>query len=217
MEILSKDAFDKLVLNTHIIEKDGYGLKVLETQDNRMIKIFRRKRFFSTALFKPYAVRFVENAEKLSRLNIPTIQVDHLYKCSEISREVVVYQKLAGELLREVFQKSQDTQNLSQQFGSFVAQLHSKGVYFRSIHLKNILVLNNGELGLIDISDMQIKQKPLSLRLCLRNFYHMLRYPEDKKIIKDHFDDFLNAYASQADLSNKQKGLVKSTLLELTN
>jgi len=215
MKTITKEFFNKLIAGTDVIEKDGHGLKVLETQNGRMIKIFRRKRFFSTALFKPYALRFVKNADKLHALNIPTVHIDSVSNCPDIKRQIIVYKKLAGELLRDTFEQNSDTKKLSRLFGKFVAQLHAKGVYFRSIHLKNILVLGNGELGLIDISDMQIKRNALSLRLCLRNFQHMLRYPQDKEIIKDNFDDFLDAYAQQAALKGSQKNIVKARLLEL--
>jgi len=215
MKTISKISFNKLIAGAEVIEKDGYGLKVLETQDSRMIKIFRRKRFFSSALFKPYASRFVVNANKLHALSIPTIQIQSLSNCPEIKRQIVIYQKLAGELLRDTFEQTSNTQQLSRLFAGFVAKLHAKGIYFRSIHLKNILVLENGELGLIDISDMQIKRNALSLRLCLRNFQHMLRYPQDKKIIRENFNDFLDTYALEKRLNDSEKIRVKTRLLEL--
>jgi hypothetical protein len=44
----------------------------------------------------------------------------------------------------------------------FIRHLHRQGVYFRSLHLGNILQLPGGNYGLIDILDLQHKRRPLN-------------------------------------------------------
>lgn len=215
MQTINKNEYEVLIANATVIEKDGHGLKVLETTDGKIIKIFRRKRLFSSATFKPYAVRFVNNAQKLLQLGIPTIDIEKLLSCPDIKRHIVIYKKLPGELLRDAFSNHKNPEHLFTLFGEFVAQLHHNGVYFRSMHFNNILLLGDGTLGLIDISDMQIKRKNLSLKLCLRNFPHMLRYQKDKDLLAAHFDTFKKAYTQQAQLKSTDKVLVEKTLSKL--
>tara|TARA_R110002124_G_scaffold285001_1_gene462984 strand:+ start:1155 stop:1358 length:204 start_codon:yes stop_codon:yes gene_type:complete len=47
------------------------------------------------------------------------------------------------------------------------------------LHLGNIILTPQGELGLIDISDMRCLNRPLSKRMRTRNYHHLLRYEED--------------------------------------
>ena len=161
MEKINLKAYQLLIEGADVIEKDGFGVKVLDSKKGEMIKLFRRKRFFSSALFKPYAVRFVNNAELLARLNIPTITVNRLLWCADIKRHIVIYKRLEGELFREVLSnQTGHIEDLYQKFAAFIAELHDKGVYFRSAHLKNILLLPNGEFGLIDICLLYTSPSP---------------------------------------------------------
>ena len=74
---------------------------------------------------------------------------------------------------------------------SFITTLHDLGVYFRSLHLGNIVKTPDGALGLIDISDMRCLGKPLSKGMRRRNYQHLLRYEDDWALvhpqIRDHF------------------------------
>jgi tRNA A-37 threonylcarbamoyl transferase component Bud32 len=213
MNSISKEEYQQLIKGADIIEQDSFGLKVLETKNNEMIKLFRRKRLFSTALLKPYAVRFVDNAKKLHSLGIPTINIKQMLWCPSIKRHIVIYEKLEGELLREALIKDQENPTeLFQQFASFIAKLHEKGVYFRSAHLKNILLLPNGTFGLIDISDMQIKRQSLNINLRQRNFEHILRYQEDKDLFRKSLDSFLLRYNSTSQLIEKQAEKIEQTI-----
>ncbi|MBQ0724922.1 MAG: toluene tolerance protein [Cycloclasticus sp.] len=201
MEKINLEQYQSLIKGAKVIEKDGFGIKVLETQQGDMIKLFRRKRFFSTALLTPYAVRFNDNAKQLLTLNIPSVTVKRLAYCDAIKRYLVIYKRLDGELLRDVLSNQDSSSDgIYQQFGEFIAELHSKGVYFRSAHLKNILQLPNGKFALIDVSDMSIKRAPLRSGLCERNFSHIFRYREDQLLVKAHLASFLTTYAKKSHL-----------------
>ena len=66
-----------------------------------------------------------------------------------------------------------------------LADLHNKGVLFRSIHLNNVIVSDDaGVLGLIDFADMKIGKKSLSRDQRMRNFKHLTRYNVDQESIK---------------------------------
>lgn len=207
MEEISLKEYQRLIKNVEVIEKDGFGLKVLDTKKGEMIKLFRRKRVFSTAFLKPYAARFADNAKRLTSLNIPTVAVNRLVWCPSIKRHLVIYKRLEGALLRDVLTKEINKEEVFKNTGTFIAELHEKGVYFRSAHFKNILVLPNGQWGLIDVSDMQIKRSSLGIDLRKRNFQHILRYEKDKTLVRNHFKDFFSSYltASQLDENNAHK------------
>lgn len=219
MEKINQQQYQALIKGALLLEEDAFGVKVLDTRQGEIIKLFRRKRFFSTALLKPYAVRFVDNAQQLDALGIPTVKINRLLWCHSIKRHLVVYQRLDGLLLRDVLSDSTlNSDALFRQFGSFIAKLHNKGVYFRSAHLKNILVCPNGEFALIDISDMQIKKKALKLALRIRNFQHILRYQTDKDLLKKHTEPFFSAYLEASPLNkNDAAALNRSLQSNLSN
>ena len=210
---ITQKHYQQLIKDADIIEKDAFGVKVLDTKKGEMIKLFRRKRLLSTALFKPYAVRFVDNSKKIAALDIPTITVNKLFWCSSIKRHLVIYQRLEGEPLRDVLSKpSSNAKEIFRQLGALIAQLHDKGIYFRSAHLKNILLLTNGEFGLIDISDLMVKSHSLKVKLRQRNFKHILRYREDKTLFKSHLQDFFSSYVTASNLSENETGKIEKTI-----
>ena len=99
---ITQKHYQQLIKDADIIEKDVFGVKVLDTKKGEMIKLFRRKRLLSTALFKPYAVRFVDNAKQLTALGIPTITVNKLFWCSSIiifyRSDMLYANMMAGDL-----------------------------------------------------------------------------------------------------------------------
>ncbi|MGO4610372.1 lipopolysaccharide kinase InaA family protein, partial [Variovorax sp. 2RAF20] len=117
----------------------------------------------------------------------------------------VHYSPLPGSTLRQVLQgitAPAVRQALVERFGKFMAQLHEQGVYFRSLHLGNVLVLDDGEFGLIDLADMRIYPSSLSLSLRKRNLRHMQRYAVDRRwLFEDHFGALLQGYAVMASKS----------------
>src|SRR5699024_11861326 len=74
--------------------------------------------------------------------------------------------------------------DLRERFFKFVDHIQDLGVYFRSIHLGNVVLTPEGELGLIDISDMKIYRRPLSKWQRKRNEEHMVRDAEDWQWLK---------------------------------
>ncbi len=58
-------------------------------------------------------------------------------------------------------------------FTRFVIGLHDKGIYFRSLHLGNVVCTPDGRLGLIDFSDLRIHPWSLGNYLRARNMRRM--------------------------------------------
>jgi len=61
-----------------------------------------------------------------------------------------------------------------------VRQLHERGVYFRSLHLGNVVRTPDGRLGLIDISDVRVHRRPLGRLLRARNLRRMQRMAAER-------------------------------------
>lgn len=204
MEIISKQAYQSFFKADNIVlEEDGYGIKVIETSEQKIIKFFRLKSYFSSAFFKPYALRFANNAKKLKSLNIPTIDVEQLGYYPEAKRFVVIYQKLSGRSLRHLLRNNYDSEALVEVAG-FIARLHNRGVYFRSLHFGNIIVTDSNAFALIDVADMRILNGPLTANMRVRNFKHLLRYDEDRSAIeKFGIERFIAEYFDNTGLNQK--------------
>lgn len=211
---------EQLIADCQVLEADGFGPKVLESADQLVIyKLFRRKRWFSSALFNPYAKRFVANATKLKSRGFRTIEVREIRYCKQLAYHMVVYERLPGQSLRDRL-KSQisavDREQVFVYLGKMMARLHAGGVYFRSLHLGNLLWCNDGDLPLIDIADMRFYRRTLSTSLRQRNFRPLLKRMDDHTLIS--FDDWnlaVESYLEEVDLSVKEVQGLKPQLLAL--
>ena len=150
MQNLTATDYNRLRDGGHVIEADGFGDKVIRLKDGHFLKLFRRKRWLSSGLITPYSVRFARNADELIRRGIPTIDILSVYKIPSIDRTAVYYRPLAGDTLRDWLKQAEgrDRDQLARDLGNFIARLHHAGIYFRSLHLGNILKMPNGQLGL---------------------------------------------------------------------
>lgn len=152
--------------------------------DDEIIKVFRLKRLFSSALLFPYALRFAENAARLHRLGFQSVVVRSIFRLRARRQHLVVYPRLPGETLRAAIVAGHDSEGLLGKLGPYLARLHESGVYFRAVHFGNVLVADPAPFALIDVTDLRFKDKPLSLRERVRNFGHLTRYAEDRSAFK---------------------------------
>ncbi|UVE18319.1 lipopolysaccharide kinase InaA family protein [Pseudomonas sp. LS44] len=181
MRTLSLGELETLLQDAQVIEEDGYGLKVAHLVGGDFLKLYRRKRLLSSALWSAPAQRFADNARRLNQLGIPAPTIVETVLIPDRSLNGVRYQPLPGETLRGRWRALDENSRSSEikRFGAFLGQLHQLGVYFRSLHLGNVLYLPDDSFGLIDLSDMKIAGRPLARWKRRRNLQHMLRYAED--------------------------------------
>lgn len=193
-------AFDALRNGADVIEEDGLGPKVLRLKDGSFLKLFRARRWYTSGGFNPYSERFVSNSVQLRQLRIASPSILDLYTLADGS-SAVRYQPLPGYTLRQALQSLDSSlrESLIERFGKFLAQLHERGVYFRSLHLGNVLLMDDGEFGLIDVADMRLYPSALRNTLRQRNLKHMQRYPQDRSwLFETHFEQLAKGYASAA-------------------
>jgi tRNA A-37 threonylcarbamoyl transferase component Bud32 len=203
MNVLTEQEYLTLIDGAKLLEKDTCGPKVFLTVDRKVCKLFRCKRTFSSTRLYPYVKRFANNANTLRKKGIPSVSVCEVYRVPHIDRDLVHYEFLEGKTLRDTLQEGYSDQ-LIEGTARFIAQLHNLGIYFRSLHFGNIIILPNGDFGLIDISDMKIKRKSLSLRKRVRNFKALMRYEVDLNSINNlGFKPFVEAYLQASNLTMK--------------
>lgn len=195
MTPISSDFFTRLAEGAEIIEADHYGEKVLRLRDGSFLKLFRRKRIISSEIYQPYASRFAQNSLSLKARGIPSPDVIATYKISSIKKTAVQYHPLPGQTIRQYFSSTSPERHadLCRQLGGFIANLHEQGVYFRSLHLGNIII-HEQTLGLIDIADMRCSIQALPMRKRKRNFHHLLRYQQDKQFLQKEAEHFIAGY-----------------------
>lgn len=158
---LAQADLDKMIEGAKILEKDSYGPKVYLLTDGNILKLFRRKRLFSSALFRPYSKRFIDNVAQLQQRGIPTLSVLAFFQLAAPGMTAVLYRPLPGETLRQI--SNREGFEWEANLGPLVAlirRLHGAGIYFRSLHLGNIVVTPDNEMGLIDVADIALPACP---------------------------------------------------------
>ena len=188
MKELTEQQYDSMRIDATVMAADEHGDKVLLLSDGRYLKLFRIKRLFTSARLFPYWRRFQSNAGKLEQLGIPTLKVIEAFRIPHLDRTGVHYDALPGSNLRESGELGASDMEV---LGKFINTLHDKGVYLRSMHLGNVVKTPPGALGLIDIADMKIYGGSLRQGLRVRNFRHLCRYEQDRKVVASHIEIFL--------------------------
>jgi len=202
---ISAAEFKQLREGAQLLERDYRGEKVLLTPDNHIIKLFYPRRRFTSAHLYPYAHRFCNNARRLREKGIITVQCEQLRHDRTNGRHLITYPLLPGSTLRDTLGKVSNVDDYLDKLANYMATLHAKGILFRSIHLGNILVLENSDYGLIDIADTNIQQRPLGLRKRARNFRHLLHNKEDRKQFSAYgYNRFIEQYEQAAGISGNR-------------
>jgi len=199
MRIVSAQELESWLASGEVLEQDGRGAKVIRLGDEQILKIFRPRRRLWLSRLMPQATRFKHNAARLLSLGIPVPLVGECFWLDK-SRAVCgcSYTPLPGRSLEQIFQKSQsELETLIPAFAAFIYSLHQRGIYFRSLHLGNVLQLPDGSFGLIDFLDIHFKRAPLGQRLVARNLEHLRSYLQRNQMSDFPWSKLQSAYAQQ--------------------
>jgi hypothetical protein len=207
---ISAAEFEQLRAGARLLERDYRGEKVLLTPDNRIIKLFYPRRKLTSARIYPYAHRFWNNASQLRKKGIITIHCEQLRYDRQNRRHLISYPLLPGTTLRDHLAATGNAADYLDKLATWLATLHAKGILFRSIHLGTILVLDNGDYGLIDVADMSIQQRPLGLLKRARNFRHLLHDRSDREQLREYgYGRLLENYETAAGITGHRRTLLR--------
>lgn len=211
---MNNQEFTALTQGAKVLERDRYGVKVCRLSDGRIMKLFRIKRLLSLSFVYPYSVRFLRNAQRLQARGIATVNVDRVFFQPGVRRHGVIYGFLDGKDAGSLI-KGSDAEQVIRQLAGFMALLHEKGVYFRSLHPGNVICLEGGGMGLIDIGDMRFHRGKLTLDERNRNFRHLFRRAEYKAaLLQFGYAAFIDCYLRSARLSKMDADKLKLLLMK---
>jgi tRNA A-37 threonylcarbamoyl transferase component Bud32 len=105
-------------------------------------------------------------------------EVLNLYHVTSTRLSAVRYSPLPGKTIKDIMKAGLLDEALAYQVGEFIAKVHALGIYFRGLHIGNIVRTPSGDLGLIDVSELSIYWS-LSRYRKLRNFARFWRVQED--------------------------------------
>lgn len=201
MRIVTARQQESWLATGRIVERDARGPKVVQLSDGRFLKIFHIRGATTLARLFPPAALFARNAELLKQQGIAAPQVSEtLWLDKSAGLSACLYQPLEGCSLEQIFkQDPQQLERILPALARFIAQLHNKRIYFRSLHLGNILWLDNEEFGLIDFLDLHRKKLPLSDWHVQRNFRHLESYLQRREINNFPLSTLKGLYWAYAD------------------
>ncbi|WP_341303884.1 lipopolysaccharide kinase InaA family protein [Pseudomonas sp. TMP25] len=196
MRIVTAQELESWLASGTILEKDARGPKVVALDSGLLLKIFHTRRHPVLARLQPAAKRFTHNAKALLSIGIAAPAVsEYFWLDLQAGLSACIYQPLPGHSIEQLYRQSPEKMHsLLPALASFIRQLHLRGIYFRSLHLGNILLLPDGNYGLIDILDMRFKGHSLNPRLVQRNFQHLRRYLERHKLADFQLEELIAQY-----------------------
>lgn len=217
MQIITSEQFKAITTHTenkYIKFAPGKKPKVIETAESKIIKIFYPKKRSIFSKNKLPALKFCHHAQRLIHLKVGAPKIESLDYCRELQIHLVSYEKLKGEDVRSLVRSGK--YHMIHNLAIFIASLHTKGIYFRAIHLANLLHQEQNQFALIDIDDIQFRRKPLSLYMRYRNLKHLFIYRSDKAFWLQHgIETFMDYYFQCSNMNFLSKNILMRLLNRL--
>ncbi len=176
MQPLTQAQFQALIKGAEVLESQEDKPSALLACDGNIIKIWQRRSGLSSDRLKPYSQRFRSNCEELNRRGIRAPVVTSAFEVKDSGEHVLLYPEIPGKALISL---ARENDLPLRDLAGFYAELHGKGVHFRSIHLGNVLRLEPDGFALIDVTDTTFTRKPLSLRKRAENLGYAWAYRSD--------------------------------------
>ena len=214
-ELLGKQQWNELIENARVLEQEVHGVKVYLLPNQDVVKLFRIKRIFSWSFVYPYSMRFARNGRRLQARGIHSVQGMRVFYCHGIKRHGVIYKLMPGDSLYDLLSRENPVPQLMVELAEFMGKLHAKGIYFRSLHLGNVIKTPGGELGLIDIADMRFRPWSLTVNERARNFRHLFRSEYYSLPIRKYgYQNFMQDYLQAVHLGPRQMADLEQALVQ---
>ncbi|AHY41307.1 toluene tolerance protein [Stutzerimonas decontaminans] len=207
MRIVTAQELESWLASGDVLERDGRGPKVVALSNGLYLKIFHTRRASWLARLRPAAIRFARNAQTLAAHGIATPEITETFWLDrDIGLSGCLYRPLPGHSLEGLFRESPETLIAKlPELASFIRKLHEHKIYFRSLHIGNILLLPTGRFGLIDFLDLQQKLLPLNSWQIRRNLRHMQNHLARKKLGSFPFEALQSFYYNKDVHAHPQK------------
>lgn len=153
---------------------------------------------------------FVKNALCLKKLNIIAPFPMRCFYCSELDCYGVVYNLLPGKTMYEALHEQGSA--IIPKWAAFVGELHEKNVYFRAGHARNYLLMDDGQIGLIDIDNLRFG---MSFRRCVKNLKYLFDHAKrtgEYSFTPSDVELFMEHYCKASSLSEKQIKKLKNLI-----
>ena len=165
--------------NKFVEKADDLGHRKTFHKKNEIIKIFNVRGYISSGFFNTYASRLIKNSIKLKDYEIASIEITNELAFQYNNRlSGVSYKYIPGKTYRDLGNKI--PKDMIPDLAKYISIIHKKGIYFRAMHLGNIL-LHNKKLFLIDIAKIHFYPWPLFIFTRARAFRRMIKYKDDIK------------------------------------
>jgi hypothetical protein len=165
--------------NKFVEKADDLGHRKTFHKKNEIIKIFNVRGYISSGFFNTYASRIIKNSIRLTEHEIPSIEITNELAFQYNKRlSGVSYKYIPGKTYRDLGNKI--TKEMIADLAKYISIIHKKGIYFRAMHLGNIL-LHNKKLFLIDIAKIHFYPWSLFIFTRARAFRRMIKYQDDIK------------------------------------
>ena len=165
--------------NKFVEKADDLGHRKTFHKKNEIIKIFNVRGYISSGFFNTYASRIIRNSIKLKEHEISSIEITNELAFQYNNRlSGVSYKYIPGKTYRDLGNKI--TKEMITDLAKYISIIHKKGIYFRAMHLGNILLYNK-KLFLIDIAKIHFYPWSLFIFTRARAFRRMIKYQDDIK------------------------------------
>lgn len=212
MRSVTQADFEQMIAGAKVLERQEGGLSALRSADGHIIKIWQRRGGLSSDRLRPYSKRFADNCARLNERAIPAPVVSDSFRIKETGEHVLIYPMLPGHSMADL--AAADGLPI-EAMAQFYVQLHNAGVFFRSIHLGNVLQLEDQRLGVIDVTDCWFYKSPLGMKKRAQNIGYAWAYRGDNVYFTDAVRERMQAvYLDKAELSAKQQQQFKQHLAE---
>jgi hypothetical protein len=202
---ISFSEFESLCANSEILRWKNNLPRLMRHNDNQISKIWKRRSKPSSDWIYPYYLRFVRNARKLLVRGINAPNVRSIMKVEKNKLHIVTYDGMSGASVRDILKRNKGMISLKD-LGFFIATLHKKGIFFTSLHLGNIIRLDSGDFGIIDVANTHFFVFPLTIHSRARNLSHFLSYTDDVDLLRQKTNgDIVNEYLNYLNVSCKAK------------
>ncbi len=200
MDSISAGELEELVRDGMCLAGTPERPAIMLDRDDNILKFFYpRKRIFSTKKWWPPAARFAANAKKLTNRGVATVSINRVMHCKELDRHVISYKKLAGDDFRQ--QCAERGAAALAPLPAFIAHLHDQGIFFRSIHLGNLLLQSDRSIALLDVQDTRFSCFRLDPFRRARNISHLLNTRLDiSQYLTYGVEQFVTEYLRHASL-----------------